>query len=339
MNIFLTFDYELFFGKKSGSLEKSILEPTNALLDILDKHNAKATFFVDSGYLIKLKEYSVKDDKLKQDLVAISSQIKKLSLNGHSIQLHIHPHWEDAVYENNEWIFDTTRFTLNDFSGSEVDRIVCDYKDVLTEITHKPVFAFRAGGWCIQPFSHVASAMKKHGVWLDSTVFYGGAYNSENHSFNFKDAPYKDIWPFNQDLLKETEKGDFIELPISSHKIKPWFYWKFLFIKIFKQRKHQYIGDGTPIGAGKQDIIKMLTQSSYGVASVDGYKISYLKMAFKLYIQKSSEHFVLIGHPKASTAYSLSKLSSFVAKHCDLHKFISVAEPTFIASLSRKRND
>lgn len=338
MNIFLTFDYEIFFGKESGSLEKSILEPTEALIAILERYNAKATFFVDSGYLIKLKKYSATQEKLKQEFIAISTQIKSLSSKGHSIQLHIHPHWEDAIYENDRWVFDTNRFTLNEFSESEVDRIVYEYKNALQEITSKPVFAFRAGGWCIQPFSHVCSAMKKHGIWLDSTVFHGGFYNSESHSFNFVNAPKKDIWAFNQDILKEADKGDFVELPICSYKVKPWFYWKFLFVKLFKQSKHKYIGDGMPIGAGRRDAIRMLSRSSYGVVSVDGYKVSYLERAFNSQSLTNFQNFVIIGHPKAFTAYSLGKLDSFLFKYYKAHRFISVADAEFISSIRKKRN-
>ena len=55
MNIFLTYDYELFFGESTGSVDKCMIEPTNQLLKIAKEFNIKMTFFVDVGYLIKLK--------------------------------------------------------------------------------------------------------------------------------------------------------------------------------------------------------------------------------------------------------------------------------------------
>ena len=43
----LSFDYELFFGDKSGTVQKTLIEPTNIMLNVLDEVGAQATFFVD----------------------------------------------------------------------------------------------------------------------------------------------------------------------------------------------------------------------------------------------------------------------------------------------------
>ena len=42
----VTIDYELF-GNGTGDLIKSVIEPTNAILDICEKYNAKLTIFFD----------------------------------------------------------------------------------------------------------------------------------------------------------------------------------------------------------------------------------------------------------------------------------------------------
>lgn len=52
----LSFDYELFFGDNSGTVQKTLIEPTNIMLDALDTINAKATFFVDYLMLKYLKK-------------------------------------------------------------------------------------------------------------------------------------------------------------------------------------------------------------------------------------------------------------------------------------------
>ncbi len=67
MNIFLTYDYELFFGEESGSVDKCMIEPTNELLKIAKEFNIKMTFFVDIGYLIKLKEFLPNNPELQLD--------------------------------------------------------------------------------------------------------------------------------------------------------------------------------------------------------------------------------------------------------------------------------
>ncbi|RLQ15603.1 polysaccharide deacetylase family protein [Vibrio sp. SBT000027] len=328
MKIFLTFDYELFFGSNSGTLEKSIIEPTERLLKILNSYDIKATFFVDAGYLIKLNQFCDEHEVLKRDLKIVTSQIKSLCGEGHSVQLHIHPHWEDAVYAGGKWLFKCNRFTLNAFSAEEVDRIVGDYKKVLEELTNSPVFAYRAGGWCIQPFSHLKKAFEKHNIWLDSTVFKGGYYNSETHMFDYRHAPDKDFWVFSDDILQE-ESGGMVELPISSYKVSPMFYWQLALIRLFKMKKHKIYGDGSPIGAGKKDIFKLLIRSSYSVASVDGFKISYLQESLNFNVDKGHKNFVAIGHPKAFSRYSLSIFDKFCNENYRTHGFSIISGKEF----------
>ena len=115
MNIYITLDYELFFGKSSGTLDNSIIKPTEELLEIIDSLNIKANFFVDAGYLVNLEMLSNEHPQLKKDYQKVTQQIKKLAQDGHSIELHIHPHWEDSYYDGNNWIFDTKRYKLSDF--------------------------------------------------------------------------------------------------------------------------------------------------------------------------------------------------------------------------------
>ena len=153
MRIFLTFDYELFFGNKTGSVEKCMLEPTNKLIQLAEKYNARFTFFVDVLYLMKLKEYSV-IDKLNTEYKAIFAQLKTLIHQGHDIQLHLHTHWVNATYES-EWKLDYANYRIHNFSGEEIEKIVQTSVSFLGDITLQKVFAFRAGGWCLQPFEEM----------------------------------------------------------------------------------------------------------------------------------------------------------------------------------------
>ena len=54
MNIYLTYDYELFFGKSTGTVENWIIQPAKRLPELSKKHSIAMTFFVYVGYIIKL---------------------------------------------------------------------------------------------------------------------------------------------------------------------------------------------------------------------------------------------------------------------------------------------
>jgi hypothetical protein len=271
-NIFITFDYELFFGKESGTAENCLIKPTEFLLKVAKAHKVKFVFFIDSGYLIKLKTYKNKFNYVKKEYDLVFAQIELLSNLGHDIQLHIHPHWEDSYFDGHKWIMNTKRFRLHSFEENEIKKIVYEYKKVLTDIIGEKVFAYRAGGWCIQPFKVLKNALKENNIWLDSTVFYGGYNISDTHYFDFRNAPSTDIWKFENDVLKEEPEGFFTEIPISSIKLSSLFFWKFAFTKKLMKGDMKIFGDGKPVGASKADILKMLMSSTYSCVSCDGYK-------------------------------------------------------------------
>jgi hypothetical protein len=318
-NIFITLDYELFFGKNSGTQEKSIIYPTNRLLAILDKYNIKASFFVDSGYLIQLDKYRKKYPVLENDYQQIVSQLTELNKNGHDIQLHIHPHWEDSYFDGKKWNIDTSRYRLHEFSSTEIDDIVYRYKKVLTNIVGEDrVFAFRAGGWCIQPFDKLKSALQKNNIWLDSTLFADGKNDSSTHFFDFTNIPKKTKWQFEDNPLNEDQNGFFTEVPISHYKLSPIFFWKLAFLKKFGRKKHKSFGNGNGIGGSKWDKLRMLTQKTNSVISLDGYKSSYLQKAYQEFVfSKNNKNFVIIGHPKAMSEYSLEKIENFIILNLD----------------------
>ncbi len=312
MNIYITLDYELFFGS-AGTPEKCIIEPTNELIKIADKYNFKCVFFVDAGYLIKLKEFSSKFPELLKDYNLVSAQVKKLSDTGHDIQLHVHPHWEDTFYDESGWNFDLSRYRLDSFSEDQIIGIFKSYKSVLERVTGKSINAYRAGGWCIQPFEKLKKAFLECGLTIDSTVFYKGKNSTSTQWFNFENALDLDTWSFENDPCIEEKEGSFLEIPIASVKLNPIFYWKFAFLKKMKLNKHKSYGDGFASPASRHQIKRLLTKSSFSVVSMDGYKSSLLEKAYKRYLNDDKQNFVIIGHPKAFTKYSLAKLDKFMS--------------------------
>lgn len=324
MNIYITLDYELFFGNNSGSVKNCIINPTNKLLKILDIYNIKAVFFVDVGYIIKLIEYKNKNETLKADYELITQQIYFLANHGHSVELHVHPHWEDTIYNGNKWIFNTSRYKLSDFNENEIINIITKYKNLLEEISQKKITTFRAGGWCIQPFEKIGKALLKNNIFIDSTVYPNGYYKSKHQYFDFLNAPqYKTKWNFSQNPVVEDKQGKFIEIPISSIKVSPIFFWKFALTKILNLKKHKSIGDGHAIKIENSQLKNLLLKPSFTVVSIDGYKSTLLNKALNQYLKlnKKNTNFVLIGHPKAFTPFSLKKLNAFIKKHKNNHNF------------------
>lgn len=325
MNIYLTYDYELFFGTVSGSLNKCIIEPTNRLREIAQRTGAKLTFFVDVGYLKQLKAFA-HFNKVKNELETITNQIRTLVTEGHDCQLHIHPHWEDSRHDGDEWIMNVKRYKLTDFSEEEIERIVLEYQSILMSLTQKPVSVYRAGGWCLQPFSKVKKAFEKANLKMDSSVFFDGKNTIDPYYYDFSQCPNKDYWSFSDELTVEDEKGEFVEFPISSYWYHPLFFWKLFILGRLFPAKHKPIGDGYPVPS-KGMKKEMLTKGKLLSASTDGYFVTKMNRICQQNEKKNFKHTVIIGHPKALTYFSLNQLEKAILKAKNKqHQFLTLSD-------------
>lgn len=325
MNIYITFDYEIFFGSNHGTVEKTLIQPTEKLLAIARKNNSKYTFFIDCGMLLKLKEYQNRFPQLKEEYQLISQQIKQIQNEGHDCQLHIHPHWEKTIFDGQKWIFDYNFYKLSDFSQDEVLAIFRKYSDELKEITGVAPIAYRAGGWCAQPFDLLKPAFIENKIQYDSSVFVSGKNIDAPYYYDYTNAPNKDFWKFENDLCIEEDKGQFSEIPISSYHYSPLFFWRLFILGNLFPKSHKPIGDGKPMPSSMTRT-KMLTQSHFLSAGVDGYFVSKVGKIIDRNARLNYQHTVLLGHPKAATDYSVTKLNEIVMKHSKKHQFISFSQ-------------
>lgn len=327
MKIYITLDYEIYFGANHGTVEKCIIYPASELIRIAESTNVRFVFFVDIGFILKLDEFREKFPQLEKDYDAIVKQVKYLSDTGHDVQLHIHPHWEDSYYNGTRWIIDVKRYKLADFSDGQITDIVKRYKKGLEDITGKTTFAFRAGGWCLQPFSRLEKTFKEHGIRLDSSVFRNGYFASEQYSYDFRNAPDKDLYRFEDDVTLEKKNGYFTEVPISPIRNSPLFFWKLFLLGRKDPYMHKPLGDGQAMPApGYRK--KLLTRFTNNPVSVDGYNSQLLQKALNRLQKEKREHMVVIGHPKALSRHSLKKLEEFIKENKDRHEF-STFDKTF----------
>lgn len=320
--IYLTLDYELFFGTPSGSAEKCILEPTRRLMEISRRTGIRMTFFVDAGYLWKLQELAPTFPALERDFIAVSEQVRQLAGEGHDCQLHIHPHWEDARYEDGQWVFPVHRYKLADFPKEQALDIFSRYAGVLSSISGQTMHSYRAGGWCLQPFSHIREAFIALGIQQDSTVFPGGANKNEVYDYDFRNVHSNSAYRFETDLCLAEPEGRFVELPIAAHTYSAWFFWQLYGWGRLIPSRHKPMGDGYPISTSGERT-RRLTRSSRLPVSLDGFFARELGRAFRA---NQADDFVVIGHPKACTLYSLAQLEKFICRYQKTHRFMTFSE-------------
>lgn len=314
MKFLLSLDYELFFGYKTGSVQKCLVQPVTELLKCCKDYGLRLSLFVDAGFLIRLREEGRRNRQLLSEYSLIRRHLDSLLDLGHDIQLHIHPHWQDCYFDNDGWHIQTRRYKLHDFDASEQRDIVRLYKDELTDIAGDRIFAFRGGGWCIQPFGEIANSLMAENIWLESTVFYKGRSEDARRGFDFTSAPDLEYYRFSRDPSQIDTKGFFFEVPITSIEVGPLFFWRMIVAKKFGGERYRSYGDGAAMIADKSYYLSRLTRKTRSVVSIDGLKAFFLGKALQIQEAKNRDLLHVMGHPKALTPYSIACLSSFLAK-------------------------
>ncbi len=321
--ILLTYDYELFLGKDSGDLYSTLINPTTKILDTLSKHNAKGLFFIDTTFLMAIKE--------SECFSVVKEQIQCIVKLGHDIGLHLHPHWQDAKLTTEcRWKFDDYRhFRLHSFPDQEIEAIVKENYNLLSEIVCEvakeyKINTFRAGGWCIQPFDKLAIVFKEIGIEYDFSALPGMKDDDmPKHYYDYINCPWhKYIWRFSDDVLVEDANGDFVEISNTLFDMN--------IIDLTKNRKlirgYKIAGDGT--GAGKKkSFMEQLKRVRWNVKQIVSSD-SIDKEIFKKYIHKIKRNIIVyVAHPKLFSDNSFEVLEYICVNfNCISYKEIQINE-------------
>ncbi len=320
MKILLTLDYELFLGDKTGTIENCLINPTKKLLEEVLHSNAKFSIFVDAAYLFMLNEFSAKYSMLARELQKITDHLTFLKEQGHDLQLHIHPQWYFSKYDGHEWQLDKEHYKLCDVDERQMEALFVKSKNLLDGIIGKSTIAFRAGGFSAQPTEMLNNLFNVSGIKIDTSVCPGSIYDSDCQKYDYTNAPKKSIYQFTEDICQESLNGEFIEVPISMIKVNPVFHWKLavtkLAVKFGGGSNFRRMGDGLSVKTTGSSIITRMIRTVQTMATIDEFKASLLKDAYKKAKNNGNEYFCILGHPKLATQYSVKKVGEF----CELVK-------------------
>jgi len=320
MNVFLTFDYELFLGEKTGTPENCLIRPMEELCKVADRHGVRFVIFADAAYLLKMQQLSGQSPEIQRQYEMVCDHLRALSCQGHDIQLHFHPQWLYSTWddESKEWKMDREHYKLSDLSLSEAKTSLKDAKNLLDSIVGYKTTAFRAGGFCLDSFCEYKELFRELGIKVDSSVARDSYVSSKIHSYDFRRIPKQQIYCFSDSIKECDEEGDFVELSISSFK---WGHLKYFTqirpLRVAKKPTVVY-QDGRAISDGRVPIFKRLlgrlkTQSY--LASVDGEWSNLLGEYIDYSFSKGWSEIIMIGHPKNATDVSICNLDSFLSKN------------------------
>lgn len=320
-----TFDYELFLGRKSGSVDKCLIEPTNLLLNLFKKHKfTGAIFFVDTTYLFKLKQRS--EQACIDDFKRVSEQLIAIISQGHYLYPHIHPHWLDAIYlkEINQWdLSNYSKYRFNLISEEEKNIVFDESIQVLKSIISQKfpdykIDGYRAGGWCIQPFWEFKPFFEKHQIKFEFSVLTGHSNFTKAHYFDFTSAPKKEIYSFSDDVCVEDKKGVFKQFAISSVQLNKMASTKEkIYLKFLRYKGDKSFGDGIGLVLkSNEEKIKPTNKNESNSKTINERVSIELLNASKLVLYKKflseNNYMHFISHPKMLSLHNLKAIDKFL---------------------------
>jgi hypothetical protein len=317
--VVLTFDYELFFGR-SGTPEHCLLRPTDLLLTELAELNAPGCFFVDAAYVLRLLD----EPRAAEDARKVADQIRRIVAAGHRVELQMHPHWVDAVWlGEGRWVFPTYRhYQLRTLGRERAIDLVVSATEALASLAGEAVSgyavqAYRAGGFCAQPFDLIGEAMDAAGLTVDSSVAAGTVARTATHSFDYRHAPKAACWRFETEPLAPEPNGRFAEVPLSSTRVGPLTRLRRRADMLRRPSEYKRFGDGAHMPGYRTLLGKVLPSQT--LLALESTSPDVLRSI----LSRSAEAVTLIGHPKSISPVSLAALRALAE---DGARFLHLAE-------------
>jgi hypothetical protein len=222
--IFLAFvdDWELS-GNGSGDLEALQLRPMRELVSIYNRHRVRGSFNAEVMQQLAFRNVQERHTEFKALADAWDAELQETLRQGHDVQLHIHPQWRDASYDNGRWTL-TSDWSILNYDADEAMQMLTEGKQYLESLL-KPVDAgykcvsFRSGSWCIAPSSFILHLLVRLGIVFDMSIVGGVRYNTRNIKLDYTgcDETFLPFCPDMTDARRVSEKREAIVCVPTNH--------------------------------------------------------------------------------------------------------------------------
>ena len=215
--IYLAFvdDWELS-GNGSGDVRELQFQPMRELVSIYNTHGIRGSFNAELMQQLTFRKFEDKHPELKLLADEWDNVVRETFKQGHDIQLHIHPQWHSAQYENGRWHLSSDWSILN--YEPEVAYGMLRAGQEYLENLLRPIdpnyrsISFRAGAWCIAPSPHMLSLLVELGIVFDMSIVGGLHYETKNIHLDYTNCEedFLPYYPVMTDARKVSDKAESI---------------------------------------------------------------------------------------------------------------------------------
>tara|TARA_Y100000996_G_scaffold244217_1_gene192060 strand:+ start:1540 stop:2670 length:1131 start_codon:yes stop_codon:yes gene_type:complete len=219
-------DYEIFHGKNFFSEKDILIKPTDSLLKTCDSIDVPITLFCDTECIERYNTLKINDFP---DIA--ETQLQNAIRNGHDVQAHLHPHWENAIINDNSWKWEKSNYSLGNSPEEEVfnnAKILLEKASSYLTNLLRPIdssyncIAFRAGGWSLQPNERqIIKALEECGYYIDSSIAKNFKFKNEIVDIDFSNTPNDlNFYISSKTGIASNADSGIFEIPIPSHSTR-----------------------------------------------------------------------------------------------------------------------
>lgn len=206
-------DWELS-GNGSGDVEALQLRPMRELVGIYNSHGIRGSFNAEVMQQLSFRKFQEAHPELKERADAWDAAVQETFRQGHDIQLHVHPQWMNAEYENGAWRL-TSDWSILNYEPQVAFEMMSAGKAYLENLL-RPIdpkyrcVSFRSGSWCIAPSTHMLGLLVKLGVVFDMSIVGGVRYETRNIQLDYTNCEetFLPYYPLMTDARKVSDKPE-----------------------------------------------------------------------------------------------------------------------------------
>lgn len=191
IHLALTHDWELR-GDGSGDIEQVQFAPLRRLLEIYARFGARTTILPDVMQQLAFRRNEAAHPELKALADSWDQHLREAFHQQHDVQLHLHPHWQNALYASGVWQLDGDWSILN-YDRDQAYAMLAGGQEYL-ETLLRPIdssyhcLAFRAGALAAAPSPHLFKSLASLGIELDVSIAAGVFVNNQNLQLDYRNC-------------------------------------------------------------------------------------------------------------------------------------------------------
>lgn len=213
--IYLAFvdDWELS-GNGSGDVEALQLRPMRELVELYNRHGIRGSFNAELMQQLAFRKAQAGHPELKALADRWDDAVRETLRQGHDVQLHIHPQWQGARYEDGQWRL-TADWSILNYEPQAAYEMLSAGKEYLEKLLREvdPAYAcvsFRSGAWCIAPSPHMLDLLVRLGLVFDMSIVGGVRYETRNIRLDYTNCEetFLPYYPVMTDARKVSDKPE-----------------------------------------------------------------------------------------------------------------------------------